>query len=100
MIKTILFDVDGTIIDTQKVVLSTFKEVINEYLHKSVNTENLTFALGIPGKDAIRHFINDEELINIMSKKWSEKASERANEYTLFDNVYEAIKVLFKKILL
>lgn len=42
MIKTILFDVDGTIVDTQKViVLSTFKEVIKEYLNANVNINDL-----------------------------------------------------------
>ena len=50
MIKTILFDVDGTIVDIQKVVLSTFKEVIKEYLNTNVNINDLAFALGIPGR--------------------------------------------------
>lgn len=73
MIKTILFDVDGTIVDTQKVVLSTFKEVIKEYLNANVNINDLAFALGIPGRDAIKHFTNNKVLINKMAKSWSEK---------------------------
>lgn len=94
MIKTILFDVDGTIVDTQKVVLSTFKEVIKEYLNANVNINDLAFALGIPGRDAIKHFTNNKVLINKMAKSWSEKASNRVNEDTLFNNIPETIKSL------
>lgn len=70
MIKTILFDVDGTIVDTQKVVLSTFKEVIKEYLNANVNINDLAFALGIPGRDAIKHFTNNiPETIKSLSQE-------------------------------
>ena len=94
MIKTILFDVDGTIVDTQKVVLSTFKQVIKAYLNANVNINDLAFALGIPGRDAIKHFTNNKVLINKMAKSWSEKASNRVNEDTLFNNIPETIKSL------
>lgn len=97
MIKTILFDVDGTIVDTQEVVLSTFKEVIKEYLNENVDINELAFALGIPGKDAIKHFTNNKVLINKMAKSWSEKANNRVDEYTLFNNIFEAIKSLSQK---
>jgi len=97
MIKTILFDVDGTIVDIQKVVLSTFKEVIKEYLNTNVNINDLAFALGIPGRDAIKHFTKNKVLINKMAKSWSEKASNRVDEDTLFNNIPETIKSLSQK---
>ena len=58
MIKTILFDVDGTIVDTQKVVLSTFKEVIKEYLNTNVNINDLAFALGKIGRASCRERVS------------------------------------------
>ena len=48
----IVFDVDGTLADTEESVLSSLGQIIQEETGKTLPRHELEFALGIPGKDA------------------------------------------------
>lgn len=50
MIKTILFDVDGTIIDTEYVMTHSLQKTLLEELKKEVSIRDLDYILGIPGR--------------------------------------------------
>lgn len=52
--RHIVFDIDGTLIDTEHAVLSSMQETIKTLTGKDMPVEQLTFALGIPGEDALR----------------------------------------------
>ena len=49
----IVFDVDGTLADTEESVLSSLGQIIQEETGKTLPRHELEFALGIPGKDAL-----------------------------------------------
>lgn len=49
----IVFDLDGTLIDTEKPILTSLQEVIFRWQNKKVPLEDLRFALGIPGEDTL-----------------------------------------------
>lgn len=51
--KHIIFDIDGTLIDTEEAILRSLQDTVREMLHKDVGTHELRFALGIPGRVAL-----------------------------------------------
>ncbi len=49
----IVFDVDGTLADTEESVLSSLAQIVQEETGKTLPRNELEFALGIPGKNAL-----------------------------------------------
>lgn len=48
--KHIIFDIDGTLIDTEEAILQSLKDTVWEILHKDIETCELKFALWDTGK--------------------------------------------------
>lgn len=92
MLKSFIFDVDGTILDTEQAILKSLQIVLKEQINKSFKTNELRFALGIPGKDALTQLnIPDVES---MEAKWSEAILEFSDEVTIFEGVEMTISQL------
>ncbi|WP_346888410.1 pyrophosphatase PpaX [Clostridium sp. UBA1056] len=66
MIKAILFDLDGTIIDTNELILTSFDYVLNNYLGLNIGREEILESFGVPLKDVMNHYEKEraEELVN------------------------------------
>ena len=47
--KHILFDIDGTLIDTEEAILRSLQDTVREMLHKNIKKQELKFALGSLG---------------------------------------------------
>ena len=47
--KHLVFDIDGTLVDNEKAVLSTWQETNLQLFGKLYETSELNFVLGIPG---------------------------------------------------
>ena len=52
--KQIVFDVDGTLIDTEYAVIHSLQDTIRAINGKIISDKELTFALGITGENALR----------------------------------------------
>ncbi len=52
--KQIVFDVDGTLVDTEYAVLHSLQDTLRTCTGKEPALEELTFALGITGEDALK----------------------------------------------
>ncbi|MBN2897299.1 MAG: HAD family hydrolase [Clostridia bacterium] len=92
MYKIIVFDVDGTIIDTERATLMALQEVLKEDLGKEVPEEELAVFLGIPGIYVVNHF----EFIDPASslKKWVQHMDRLRGHNQIFDGISELLSII------
>lgn len=94
MIKTILFDVDGTIIDTEYVMTHSLQKTLLEELKKEVPIRDLDYILGIPGREAIKRFTNNEQEIDKILLRWGENVLLLANHAQVFSGIEKTLQNL------
>lgn len=88
----IVFDIDGTLLDTEYAVLNSLQEVVEKMQHRYIDTTNLRFALGIPGKNAIDILeIDDYETAHVY---WVKTFQKYANTIKLFDGIIPILNYL------
>ena len=63
----VVFDIDGTLINSEKAVLKSFQETLITEVGIEKELDELKFALGIPGKDALK-ILNIESREDILEK--------------------------------
>ena len=87
----IVFDVDGTLADTEESVLSSLGQIVQEETGKTLPRHELEFALGIPGKDAL-------EKLGIYSQatldRWCQVAASFKSTISVFPGLLEVIATL------
>lgn len=88
----VVFDIDGTLINSEKAVLKSFQETLITEVGIEKELDELKFALGIPGKDALK-ILNIESREDIL-EKWDNNYNKYLNEVTLFDGIRQVIQEL------
>ena len=92
MYKHIVFDVNGTLIDTEYAVLHSLKDLLKEEYNRDYKIEELEFALGITGEAAIKQLeISDiERTVDL----WNDKLNKYKESVCVFNGIEELLKVL------
>ncbi len=89
--KAIIFDVDGTMLDTERAQLKALQQVLEQ--HDLMYTmDELRVVFGIPGKDALKRL--GVENINEVHKEWDKAVEVYMDEVQIFYGVEEALKTL------
>lgn len=88
----IVFDVDGTLVDTEHAVLQSLIDTVYQLRGERLEKKDLTFALGITGKDVLRRlgFADLDTTLQI----WVDNLIPYNRENKLFPGVLEVLKQL------
>ncbi|MHC1721472.1 MAG: pyrophosphatase PpaX [Clostridiaceae bacterium] len=70
MIKAILFDLDGTLIDTNELIIESFQYALKKHLNRDIPRDEIIKTFGEPLIEAMKRYDEDnvEEILNIYRK--------------------------------
>lgn len=87
--KHIIFDIDGTMLDSAYADLTALQRVILELQNRNYPISDLHFALGIPGEVALKQLgINEVSMANQL---WNSYMKELSYTMKLFDGIKELL---------
>lgn len=90
--KCIIFDLDGTMLDTAKMNIIPLQRVIKEELNKEVSYESLLKYMAYPGKKTLGYLgIKDIKRVYDKWVKYVNEFEERAKLYDGFENVITSL---------
>lgn len=85
----IIFDIDGTMLDSAYADLTALQKVLAELQNKTYPIGDLHFALGIPGEVALKQLgIKD---ISMANQLWNSYMKELSSTMKLFDGIKELL---------
>ncbi len=92
MFDCIIFDVDGTLIDTEFMVKKALQKLLLEEIGQEPSWTDLDFILGIPGHTSLSKFgIADTDSA---SRKWNEYMIDFKNRVNVYAGIEETLKLL------
>lgn len=90
--RQIVFDIDGTLIDTEKATLHSLQETVRRLQQRTVTLSDLKFAMHLPGRETLRQLgIGD---IEPAMHVWGEYFFQYASSIRLFGGVRELLEAL------
>ena len=87
----VVFDVDGTLVDSRMSALGSLQQVVGEYTGMLPPIEDLSFSTGIPGENALRQLgITDPAAL----ARWRQLAGKLADRITIFPGIVKTLDLL------
>ncbi len=103
MFQAVIFDWDGTLADTRKIIVTSFQEALQE-INCRVGAEYVERRIGIGAAETFREILKslnvkfDEELIQRLIRQKTRLEIELTGEMELFDGAKEILDSLFGKV--
>ena len=92
----VVFDIDGTLTDTEKYVLESLCDVVRTHTGREETPDSLRFALGIPGLEAFRQIGFEEEHFAAYMAEWETKMRRFNDQIDIFPGGRELVAALDK----
>lgn len=84
MFSTILFDIDGTIIDTEEVIISSLQEALSQVTGREYAHADLRYTLGIPSAEALDELHLPKAQRDEVAKVWPQRLGLKQKQVTVF----------------
>ncbi|MCU6709050.1 HAD family hydrolase [Paenibacillus sp. J5C_2022] len=92
MYTCIIFDIDGTMINTEKAMIESMRQALYEVTGSSYSYNDLLPFMGIPGDTALQQL--GIENIAAVNKRWSDYLGQYANDIHLYPGIDVVVKTL------
>lgn len=96
MFKLVIFDVDGTMIDTEEVVLNSYRYAIYEEFGRQFTQEELSVAYGIPTLQAMER-LGVKDIDRACERYFESLFESYAEGIRLFDGIIQLLEELKKR---
>jgi len=92
MIRTVLFDLDGTIVDTNELIINTFMHVIDKHLDKSYTREQIIPHMGMTLEEQLQIFSGQEDVAHLVKEYRTYNNEHHDDLVREFPHVLEVIR--------
>lgn len=97
MVKAVIFDIDGTLIDSNDAHAESFVKAFNKF-NKKVSFEEIRCLIGMGADDVLEKFLNDTEIRDFGDELKEYRKSIFLKEYLPKIQTFPKLKELFTKI--
>jgi beta-phosphoglucomutase len=103
MFEAVIFDWDGTLADTRKVIVVSFQKALKE-INLEVSNQFIERRIGVGASETFREILQaanrrvDENIVKQLVERKSKVQIELAREVTLFDGARELLEALQDKV--
>lgn len=95
-LNTILFDLDGTLIDTNEIILKSYIHAYETHLpNKAIDEAAIIDSIGAPLRDVFKRDTNDKDLVEALINTYLDYYTK--HEHSLF-HFYEGIEPMLEKL--